>query len=372
MHKINLRSFLAGINVFIALLLLDLITVSDAALAGAAGQTVAAPHALVEKSQDRSKQLDKIVLAKLAFYASHYPDIDFVVLDSAGDVAKNMQILAKIIGEEANPLDYAHPADLRHPLLMSALVRIEFMLETDIGSATLFAPGKGALARRKQVCVITLNPFDAAADDRAATRNLLEIPQREFELIPRAHYLAHDAHLRFVLDHEVYHCLDTHYNGPIPMSHEPHWGDYHMLRNEAGADAFGVLMNIAAHAAVTPYVRILKLIRGLTLLDEDPDHYTYPAIAAALQVEPRRVVRADVQARFQLATRIRDKVVGSYSDYVHYAAAAERAMCRLGVPPRLAQYNEIKVGRARVEALVAQTRSAYQQLTGHPLPATQK
>lgn len=318
--------------------------------------------------QQQRARLEQVVLARIAFYARHYPDIDFVVLDSAGNVAKNMQILARILGEDPDPLDYMHPADLRHTLLMSMLVRIQLLLQTDVGSATLFAPGKGALARRKQVCVVTLNPWAIAKNNAAATRHLLEISQPEFDTIPHSHYLDHISHLKFAMDHEVYHCLDTRYNGPIPMSDDAYWGEYHMLRNEDGADAFGILRQMAEHGKVTAYDRTLGLIRGLTLLNDDPNHYTYPAIEAALQVDPQTLEYDNVQACFRLATRIRDRVSGSYADFLRYAAAAERAMLGLGVTPGLLQFKNARVDQSLVKKLIVQTRHAYQDFTGHPLP----
>ena len=310
-----------------------------------------------------------IVLAKLAFYAKQYPDIDFVVLDTAGNVARNMQILAQIIGEDPDPLDYEHPQDLRHQLLMATLVRIELLLQTDVGSATLFAPGKSALAKRKRVCIITMNPWAIAANDRAATYHLLVLKDAELDAITPGHYLDHTSHLQFALDHEVYHCLDSVYNGPMPMSHRERWAGYNMRKDEAGADAFGIIMNIAAHGVVTPYARRLMHIRCLSLLGNDPYHYTFPAINAVLQLDPMSLAKSDVQERFQLASTIRDRTVGNYDDYVRYAIAAAHAIKQLGVSAGEDTSLHAEVDNTMVEGLLDQLRASYLSLIGREMPA---
>lgn len=367
-HKVNLRYILVGLKIFISVLCLSASALSPAFAADTAAVTASSSA----ESQQQRDRLAQIVLEKLAFYATHYPDIDFVVLDSAGDVTKNMQILAKILGQDPEPLDYAHPEDMRYTLLISMLIRIELLLQTEVGSATLFAPGEGALARRKRVCIVTLNPWAIAADDRTATRHLLDIPQQGFDEISRTRYLDHVSHLRFALDHEIYHCLDANFNGPIPMSHKRYWAGYQMLRNEAGADAFAILMHMMAQGRITQDDRTLKLIRGLSLINGDPDHYTYPAISAALQIDPKQLIDGKVNTCFRLATQIRERVVGSYSDYLRYAAAAERTMRSLGISSAREHYSDLKVDHKYVEQLKTLTRRAYQDLTGHALPAVGK
>lgn len=340
-----------------------------------AAQTTLPPTQFVSEHQGTatSEALDQIVLSRLAFYARHYPDIDFVVLDSAGAVSRNMAALARIIGEEADPLDYEHPADLRHELLYVTLMRIQFLLGTDVGSATLFRPGKGALARRKVVCVVTINPRAIAGDDRAATLHLLDLTDTEADAIPRDRYLSHVEHLKFTLDHEIYHCLDSRFNGPMPTSHRKQWSDYQMLKDEAGADAFGAIMNIAEHGAITHYVKTLRTIRGLALLAGDPNHYTYATLGAVFKLDPAALADDDVRRRFELATSIRDRTAGSYDHYLRYAAAATIAMRRLGVTTT---GKPVFDGKATTQTLartlIDHTRTCYRALTGQPLPIAEK
>ena len=336
---------------------------------GSPTKTVSAQKVVKAADQTRER-LEQIVVDKLAFYAAQYPEITFVVLDSAGDVSRNMQALAHLIGENPIPLDYAHTEDMRQELLFVTLMRIELLLHTDVGSATLFKAGKGAAASRKNVCVVTLGPWAIAKDDFSATRHLLSLPKSELDAIPPARYLNHESHLKFALDHEIYHCLDSRYNGPMPMSHLKHWGEYMMLKDEAGADAFGVIMNIAAHGEITPYARTLLNVRGLALLGDDPNHYTYNALAAVLQTDPATLTHTNTQERFRLATQIRNRTVGDYDDYVRYAVTAYQAMKSLGVQPMKKKFSQGTVDRELLKTLLTHTRSCYRDLIGRDMPPT--
>ncbi len=320
------------------------------------------------QENNHHEQIDRIISNKLGFYASHYPEISFVVLDSANDVASNMHILNKILGEDPFPLDYEHPESLRQTLLTATLVRIELLLQTDVGSATLFKPGKDALAKRKYACIITLYPSQIAGNDRAATRHLLELTDAEFAAIPPAHYLDSADHLRFALDHEVYHCLDTIYNGPVPTSHRKHWGEYYMQKEESAADAFGLIMHIAAHQSITHYARTLRYIRGLSLLNGDINHYTYQSLNVALQQDPAILAKDNVQARFRLASHISTQVVGGYEDYLRYAQAACFLIRRWGKRCDQGNFGQTVSSMKLVNKLLNDTRKCYRALVGKELP----
>lgn len=307
-------------------------------------------------------QLEQIVLGKLEFYANQYPEINFIILDSAADVAQNMQALTQLIGQDPVPLDYEHPHDLRETLLQVTLARIEYLLAMNAGSSTLFKPGKGAVANRKYMCVVTMNPLDIAKDNRVATHHLLDVSDSEFESISAEDYLDNVSHLQFTLDHEIFHCLDTLYNGAIPMSKLDFWGDYHRRKNESGADAFAIMMNIAASGKVTAYAKTLMRIRGLALLADDPDHYTKSAIDAVLQLGTGRLSQSDVFERFRLATEIRTKISGSYDDYIHYRDACYFATRLLTGEIKEAQLSKEQIDLELVHSLVNDTREIYRNL----------
>lgn len=329
---------------------------------GASGSAAVAGHVAPPRAA-----LERIVVDKLAYYARQVPEVQFVVLDGAGRVERNMAALLALLGQDADALDYAHPPHLREDLLIVTLARIRTLLEYDMASSTLLQPGRQALARRPNLCIITLDPWAIARDDRTATEHLLELPRTEFESIPRDHYLDHEAHLRFAVDHEVYHCLDTLYNGPAPMSQREHWGGYMLFRNERGADAFAVIMNMAAAGAVTDYARRLAGIRGLALINDDPNHDTYSAIENALRVDPTMLKNSSLRRRVALASELRLRGIGGYDGYVAYRRAAYQAMRRLALQPDDAAFADGPVDDALVERLVKRTRACYQELVGHAL-----
>lgn len=331
---------------------------------GKTGESTATPE------QTRREVLEHIIISKLDFYAGNFPNIDFVLLDSGSNTERNLGVLFTILGQDPIPLDYSHPESVRKMLLEATYVRIGLLLQYGIGSATLFAPGQGAHVKRKQACIITLNPWSIAQDNQAATRHLLELPGNIATDILPGRYLDADSQLRFALDHEIFHCLDSSLNGPVPMSKQAHWGDYYMWRNEAGADAFGILMHLADSGSVTPYARNLSLIRGLTLLNSDPNHYTYPVFETALHLDLSSLTRTNAHEIFRLATRIRNKVAGSYSNYLRYAVSAQTAMKRLGVAPGDEHFTDVTAEPAMVERLVREVRSNYRKLMGHELRIT--
>ena len=312
--------------------------------------------------------LDKIVIDKLEFYTTQYPDISFVVFDGAANVERNMQLLSQVIGQNPIPLDYEHPDDIRKELLLATLKRIEYLLSMNAGSSTLFKSGNDAMATRKYVCIVTVDPWATAKDSRTATYNLLDFEGSESTVISPNDYLDYVSHLRFTLDHEVYHCLDALYNGPIPMSQLTFWGSYHMRKNELGADAFATIMNIGDHEGIMPYAQTLRNIRGLSLLADDPNHYSYQAIGATLKMEPVEIVQSNVRERFNSATSISDRVVGTYYDHVLYTNAAYYATKQLGRQAEETGLSKENLDYDQVRILVMDTRNAYYNLTGQEIP----
>ena len=314
------------------------------------------------------KKLEQILISKLEFYASEFRDIDFIILDSTADIGRNMQALGQIIGENPDALDYEHPEDLRETLLLVTLGRIEYLMEMDAGSSTLFRPGTNAMAQRKYACVITIDPLGIAANGQVATRHLLDLTDEEFNKIAQKKYLDHVSHLNFTFDHEVYHCLDTRFNGPIPMSQHEYWSGYQSRKNELGADAFGIIMNLAANRKVTDYAKRIKNIRGLALLNNDIDHYTYDSIATALELDPVKLSESSVTERFKIASKIRRQYFGTYDEYVRYMQAAEFAAQHLSMQSEENELINEELDTRQVWKIVKDTRESYQSLVGEEIP----
>jgi hypothetical protein len=314
--------------------------------------------------------LDGIVRAKLKFYSSHFPKIQFVWLKGGAGWIDDMVALSMLLGHKPVSLDYEHPKELAEDLLCVCVARIELMLRHRAASASLFRTGQEAFASRSNLCLITLDPEAVSADDATATAHLMDLSDKELAELPHAKYLNHEDHLRYVIDHEAYHCLDSFLNGPIPMSDKEYWGQYREYWNEIGADAYAVAMNVAAYGEVTAYARHITEIRGLSLLYGDPDHFTYRAMNRVINMDPEQLAGMSVRDVFKLATQVRDMVAPDYDAYVDYRAAACKAMNALGVEgePFGEPDHELDADKINemADAMVNDSRSCYKEMFGRP------
>jgi len=324
------------------------------------------------KTDDRNV-LEGIIVEKLQFYSSQFPKIHFVVLDSGYNLTKNWKIVNLIIGSNSAPLDYAHPIAARELLMQATLSRIYDMLKEQAASATLFQAGTDAQVIQQNICIITLDPWLVAKNDRTATLNLLPQSILDSDSTPTKHILDHKSHLRFVLDHEIFHCLDSLFNGPIAMSMKKSWGEYMRFRNEHGADAFAAIMNIADHGRVTEYIRTLTKIRSLSLLGEDLQHYTSDAIRFVITLSPDKLKQMSIDQRVQLASQIRLNTVGNYNNYIKFAIAANDATSTLGISAPTDSFSEKQINISSLaNHLVSQVYYNYKELIGTKYSANQK
>lgn len=308
--------------------------------------------------------LQPLIEAKLQFYNQAFPEIEFLSLRGGRYSTQELPRLGPLLGAGARTLDYEHPPELGAELLTLAVQRVALMLQQGGASASLFRVGRGSTAARANVCVLTLDDESIATDDAQATRHLLDVSDQRFARIPPSRYLKYSDHLAFVIDHEIFHCLDAFYNGPIPVSHRPHAAEYASYRNENGADAFGIAMRLLERGN-RDYVDNLIRIRALTLLQEDPDHYTDRSMQGVIAVYPAAIRGRSARELFELATRIRDREVADYDAYIVFRAAALRASERLGAPvsdQSRAQFAGIEPDATVTESLIYRVLTSYRQL----------
>ena len=308
--------------------------------------------------------LQPLIDAKLLAYHRAFPDIRFVYLRGGRFAEQDYPKLERLLSSGARSLDYEHPPELAQPLLTLAVQRVELMLRQSGTSATLFGLAEHAESRRPALCVLTLDSETVALDDVQATRHLLDISDRHFAAIPASRYLDHREHLAFVIDHEMYQCLDSYYNGPMPMSDREHAASYAAFRNENGADAFAIAMRLQDRGPGR-YVQNLIRIRALSLLQQDPEHFTDGSMRSMVQTYPGGIVGQPMQKLFESATRIRDQQVPDYDGYLAFAAAALRAGEELGgeaAQPGLQPYGDIEPDAAMLGTLTFRVLSSYRQL----------
>jgi len=256
---------------------------------------------------------------------------------------------------------------LREDLIAVSVMRVQWMLQNSLSSAALFAVGEDGAADRASLCVITLNPETVPTSDLDATRAMLDLPDVVFTRMVPAGYLDHEQHLEFVLNHEAYHCLDSYYNGPAPMSDKRYAGEHRFFHNENGADAYGILMDVRRRGQITRYAENMLRVRALSLLNGDPNHYTHQAIAKVLQHDSVALARLTPRQAFDLASRIRAEVMPDYDDYVAYRAAAFQAMQHLGLEPEddggaVPPFGRVGVDRRQVELLIGRTEAYLREL----------
>jgi len=274
-------------------------------------------------------RIETLVQQRIDFYNESFPALQFVHLRGGLGWSVDMQFLPLLLGQRAVSLDYEHPVSARDGLMQVSLKRLEIMLRQSEPSASLFRKSTDGLARRENVCIITLDPDVLATSDLETTSAMLNLPRSMIERMHPARYLDAEDHVAFAIDHEVFHCLDALYNGPVPRSHQPYARNYAFFRNENGADAFAVAMNIHRHGSLTRYARNIMNVRALALMN-DPDHYTWATIQHVLELQPATMAATPVQTLFSVAARIRDRLAPAYEQYVAYRLAVHEMRAHLG------------------------------------------
>ncbi|QKT03905.1 hypothetical protein HUS23_08790 [Ectothiorhodospiraceae bacterium 2226] len=303
---------------------------------------------------------------RLGSYAALYPDMRFVNLTGGDATWADLTRLRTLLGPEPVNLDYEHPEDLRETLMRASLGRIHLMLTHQVPSAALFQADRPR-DPPDLVCVLTIDPCQAGADDLAATRQLLNLPDGEFGNVPEAAYLRKEDFLEFVVDHEVYHCLKAHTVGPQPMSGKPLWAGYHHHLDEKGADAYALARHIKERGRITAFAENVQRIRNLALYTLDPDHFTCDAIERVLALPVDELAARNEHELLELANDLRAELDPGYPGYLAYIASAIEAIDRLGLGDQLdpalrARVQGLSADEAMVQRLVQRTERCMQMM----------
>jgi hypothetical protein len=305
------------------------------ALALFSNGTVFADEQKMTTTVSANGELDTIIQDKINYYNNNYPDIRFVHLAGGKDWAGELIAIITMLGSRVSAMDYQHPPELREDVMEVSLERLRHMLKYDIVSATLFRIGQDSIFERPQLCVITLNPEAFVASDREATQYMLDVSDEVLEKIHPSRYLNHKDHLEFTLDHEAYHCLDSHYHGGVPMTQETLGGEYHLFRRESIADAYAMAKHIQSHRKVTGYARNLVHYRALWMFTDSPNRCTFETVREVLKHPPGTLVKMSDAELGELAVELRDRAVRPYDGYVRQRTAAVKAAKILGLDPVL-------------------------------------
>jgi len=333
-------------------------------------------HSTINSLMSSSKEdIDRAIRAKLAFYDQEFPEIEFVYLSDGDEWSQALSALDLLLGYQPLNLDYEHPPELREDLLFVTVAKIQMMLVYRAASSYLFKVGELAAAKRDHVCVITLDPNSMALSDEVATRDMLDLRDSEFRAIPRENYLNKDAHLDFVIDHEVYHCLDTYYYGPITRSEKEFWGKYLCYRRERQADIYALAMHIQRNQGSTPYIKKIQQLRGMTLLNGELQHLTDRAISRLSDSDQEQWLSRSPGKIIESVKLLDKPLEFSYEEYLDFRLSALEAMRLLGKEP-----NEIlepiypqdrKPDKKQVEQLLHKTKRYYKAYVGRDYLFTQ-
>lgn len=277
------------------------------------------------------QRLQARIDSTLAHYNASFPEIEFIQLGQPGELPAEMNALERLLGYQPISLDYEHPADVAEELLYLSVERIVNMSLEGLPSATLFKTGEQAASKRGEVCVITLDPCAIAGSDTQATHFMFSLPGGSICKIAPAYRLDAGRYLQTVLDHELFHCLDSHFNGPQPMSGEDYWDRYWHYRNENGADAYAIALQLARSPANRPYAENYARLRGLSLLDSDPCHFSYFSLQHVLDTEADALAGYSERQLVELAAGIRTRVVPDYPAFLRFWMTSFAVMQELGV-----------------------------------------
>jgi len=303
-------------TIILAILLVSHGTAAFAsALTAPAERDVAARHAFVED--------------RLAFYSKAFPDIYFVHLAGGEKWRGDMIMLMSLLGSGAVNLDYIAPPEVARQVLDVSLERIARFLQKDVVSAASFRVGRGAMTKRPFLCIVTLNNVVFATDPVEATRQMLDVTDGEFAMVHPARLINVADHLRFAVDHEVFHCLESTRYGGMPLSNEPFGGEYQGFRRESAADSFALAMHLRKYGRQTEYAGNIALIRALWMVTESPDACTFEAVKMVYQTPVDTFELLALPELVAYTVDLRDRLVGSYEDYLKQRTATKMAAAAL-------------------------------------------
>jgi hypothetical protein len=273
---------------------------------------------------------NSIISKRLAFYNDIFPQVQFVHAEGGDTWHEDYGTILALLGKEATSLDYEHPENLRQDLLDANLYRIKLMLMNDLASATLFRVGSDSALDREHVCIISLNPDAVAENDAEATRYIANLPDELASKIHPTRFLNREQHVRFAVVHEVFHCLDSLYNGGAPMTTLPLGAEYNQFLREGAADAFAAAIHLRTHGETTDYLRNLMHLRAIWLFSDGPNRCTFEFIRATVDTDLAKLRAMTLKDLISFSTDIGNEVGGSYDYFVQQRAAALEAAKAIG------------------------------------------
>ena len=276
-------------------------------------------------------QLRAFINKRLNFYNSVFPDIFFIHLPNHDQWIDSILALEMLLGYQATSLDFEHPTKLSEDLLYVTVARIQKMLLYGHSAAFLFRVGVQAVAKRENVCVITMNPDAIASSSRAASDYMLAVPLDTLDTLPVKYQLDGMQLLEFIIDHEVSHCLDSYYNGPVPMSAKDFWGHFMHYKREMLADTFALARHVSQYGNNSQFIQNFINMRRLCLITGDPGTCSANTLSDLIDNNISKLSNKSVAELFKLVTELRLTDNFEYDQFVNYLFASIKAMQLLKV-----------------------------------------
>ncbi|MEJ2142646.1 MAG: hypothetical protein P8Y24_09910 [Gammaproteobacteria bacterium] len=212
-----------------------------------------------------------------------------------------------------------------------------------------------------------LDPESNVATNKIATSHFIDLPENVLASLPQEKYLDKKQHLDFIVDHEAFHCVDTFYFGGIPMSEKQFSTQYSSFKRESQADMFATAMHIKRQQKITAYIDNIIMMRGITLLNGETQHYSTEAIHLITNTDRSKIISSQPGELLTMVKNTYKTIAPDYNEYMAYWTAAIDAIARLGVEliePSECSENRATADENRVQELVDQTHHYYQQYVG--------
>lgn len=228
-------------------------------------------------------QSTSLVTKRLQEYAKSYPDIYFLHLK--GDKNnEGFNTLPKQLGEDADNMDYEHDTAARNDLLDLQFMRINYLQNNNMPSATLFKTGKDSNFKQPYVCVITVNESLFQNNPTASLQFMLGDPLPDELQGKNISAFDNNTFLQFTVDHEIYHCLDAYLHGnSISKTSDDNAAAYQHFLSEYRADLYASLVTRQSTPLAIEFLTLLASFRTMGLVDMDTEHYTASAIRQAIK-----------------------------------------------------------------------------------------
>lgn len=322
----------------------------------------------MNESLSEKKQVHKsIIKNKLDYYTSRFKDIHFIHFDGGDDWKTELVTVLTLLGDNAVALDYEHPEDLQEDLMYVTIERLKYMLENDGFSSTLFRVGDKSTLREANLCVVTLNPDILISDDSTSLRYMLNYSHDIINKIHPTRYIDSQNFIKYSLDHEIAHCLNSFLFGGAPVTFEVLGGEYNQRLRESVADAFAFIMHLKENGKLTGFARNMVHIRALSVFNNDLSHNTLETLLKILSLNINKIQAMNVREVMSFSFHMANETIGRYSDFRNKHALEMQAIKALGYDvseseEKIKDLEKVITDPLKTERLVEYARYFYMQL----------